>query len=413
MPLNDTFWALLVALGLGLLAGLQKERAGPLLAGLRTFALITVFGAVTAVVAGTTGPWIVIAGLVCVTALMITGNAMVASRGEADPGQTTEVAVVLMFLVGAMCVIGPLELAIVLGGVVSVLLHLKEELRGLVAKLSDKDVRAVMQFVVISLIILPVLPNETYGPFDVLNPRNIWFMVVLIVGLNLAGYAAFRLFGSRAGTALAGVLGGIISSTATTVSYARSTKNEPGRAGTAAVVVWIASAVVFVRILVEVGLTSLDFLPTVAGPMGVMLALFLVAAAVIWRSATAPSDSPMDPGNPTELKPAIAFAVLYAVILMVVAAADEYLGGAGLYGAAFISGLTDIDAITLSTSNLVADARLEPETGWRIILVAALSNMMFKLGVVATLGSREMLRRLGGLVGLAVAAGVAILVFWG
>jgi uncharacterized membrane protein (DUF4010 family) len=412
MPLNDTFWALLVALGLGLLTGLQKERAGPLLAGLRTFALITVFGAVTAVLAETTGAWIIIAGLVSITALLVTGNAMAAAEGRADPGQTTEVAVVLMFLIGALCVIGPLELAIVLGGAVAVLLHLKEELRGLVARLSDKDVRAVMQFVVISLIILPVLPNEAYGPFDVLNPRNIWFMVVLIVGLNLVGYAAFRILGSRAGTALAGVLGGIISSTATTVSYARATKGDPGRAGTAAVVVWIASGVVFVRILVEVSLVAPAFVPTVAGPMGVMLALFLVAAAVSWRSATAPAESPMDPGNPSELKPAIAFAAMYALILLAVAAAEEYLGGAGLYATAFISGLTDIDAITLSTSRLVADARLEADTGWRLILVAALSNLLFKTAMVATLGSRQMLRRIGGLVGVAVLAGVAILLVW-
>jgi uncharacterized membrane protein (DUF4010 family) len=412
MPLNSTFWALLVALGLGLLTGLQKERAGPLLAGLRTFALITVFGAVTAVMAETTGTWIIIAGLLSITALLVTGNAMAAAEGRADPGQTTEVAVVLMFLIGALCVIGPLELAIVLGGAVAVLLHLKEELQGLVAKLSDKDVRAVMQFVVISLIILPVLPNQTYGPFDVLNPRNVWFMVVLIVGLNLAGYAAFRILGSRAGTALAGVLGGIISSTATTVSYARTTKADPGRAGTAAVVVWIASGVVFVRILLEVAAVAPEFVPTVAGPMGVMLALFLVSAAVIWRSATTPSDSPLDPGNPSELKPAIAFAAMYALILLAVAAAEEYLGGAGLYATAFISGLTDIDAITLSTSRLVAEARLEADTGWRLILVAALSNLLFKTAMVATLGSRRMLRRIGGLVGLALVTGVVLLVVW-
>ncbi|MEJ2205465.1 MAG: MgtC/SapB family protein [Gemmatimonadota bacterium] len=412
MSLNHTFWELLVALGLGLLTGLQKERAGPLLAGLRTFALITVFGAVTAILAETTGPWIIIAGLLSMTALLVTGNAMAAAEGRADPGQTTEVAVVLMFLVGALCVIGPLELAIVLGGAVAVLLHLKEELRGLVARLSDKDVRAVMQFVVISLIILPVLPNQAYGPFQVLNPRNIWFMVVLIVGLNLVGYAAFRTLGSRAGTALAGFLGGIISSTATTVSYARTTKTDPGRAGTAAVVVWIASGVVFVRILLEVAAVAPGFVSTVAGPMGVMLALFVVSAAVIWRSATSPSDSPMDPGNPSELKPAIAFAAMYAVILLAVAAAEEYLGGAGLYAAAFISGLTDIDAITLSTSNLVAGARLEADTGWRLILVAAMSNLLFKTAMVATLGSRQMLRRIGGLVGIALVAGVGLLLFW-
>ena len=410
--LGPTFMDLLIALAIGMLVGLQKERARSPLAGLRTFALVSVLGAVSALLSSQTGSWLIVAGLLAITALMITGNVMMLRGGDTDPGQTTEVAVVLTFLVGALVVIGPREVAIVVGATIAILLHLRDQLKGWVARLNDRDVRAVMQFVAISLIVLPILPDETYGPYDVLNPRQIWLMVVLIVGLNLAGYAAFRLTGARAGTALAGILGGVISSTATTMSYARLTRTAPGHTRAAVVIVWIASGVVFVRILIEISAVAPRFLSTAAGPMAIMLVFFAVSSAAIWRSAAAPEESPLEPGNPSELKPAILFGALYAIVLLAVAAAQDVLGNVGLFGAAAISGLTDIDAITLSTSQLVTSAVVEEDTGWRLILVAAMSNMLFKLGLAASLGTPQMARRLALLFSLAVALGAGLIVLW-
>lgn len=411
--LSTTLMDLAVALGLGLLVGLQKELAESPLAGLRTFALVTLAGAVAAVVGAETTPWLVVGGLLAVTTLMVTGNMVLIKGAGTEPGQTTEAAVVVMYMVGAMVVVGPRELAIVCGAVIAMLLHLREELRTWVDRLTDRDVRAMMQFVVISLVVLPVLPDQTYGPYDVLNPRQVWWMVVLIVGLNLAGYAAFRLMGARAGTALAGVLGGVISSTATTISYARQTRTEPARAPTAVVIVWIASGVVFVRIMLEIAAVAPAFLPVAAGPLTVMLMLFAVTAVIIWKSGTTPGDNPLDPGNPSELKPAMLFGALYAVVLFVVAAGQDLLGDAGLYAAAAVSGLTDVDAITLSTSQLVASDRLSPDTGWRLVLIAILSNLVFKLAMAATLGSRAFARKLGTLGAVAIAVGVGLVLFWG
>ena len=410
--LPETFLNLATALGLGLLVGLQKERAASPLAGLKTFGLFTVAGAVAALVAGASTQWVIVAGLLAITTLMETGN-VVAMRGpNPSPGQTTEAAGVVMYLVGALVVVGPREAAIVMGATVAVLLHLREELKHWVGLLSDRDVRAIMQFVLISLVILPILPDRTYGPYDVLNPRQVWLMVVLIVGINLAGYAAFRILGSRAGTALAGVLGGAISSTATTLGYARVTRANPGTARTAVVVVWIASSVVFVRLLLEIGAVAPSFLPVAAGPLATMLLVFALLAGVTWRSSTSPGASPLEPGNPSELKPAILFGLVYAAVLFAVAAGQDLLGDAGLYVAAFVSGLTDVDAITLSTSQLVQDGRLDPGTGWRLILVAVLSNTVFKLGLAVTLGSRDFARRLTAMGAIALAAGVAIVLFW-
>lgn len=404
---------LAIAAGLGLLVGLQKERADSPLAGLRTFALVCLAGAVAAVLGEVTTQWVVVGGLLAIAAMMVAGNMVIMhGQGGDDPGQTTEVAVVLTYLIGVLVVAGPREVAIVVGASTAMLLHLREELHTWVDRLSDRDVRAIMQFVVISLVILPVLPDQTYGPYDVINPRQVWWMVVLIVGLNLVGYGAFRLFGARAGTALAGILGGIVSSTATTISYARQTKAADGRDSIAAIIVWIASGVVFVRVMVEIGAVAPEFLPTAAGPLSVMLALFLALTAVRWRSGADPGESPLEPGNPSELKPAILFGVLYAVVLLVLAAAEDWQGDAGLYGAAFLSGLTDVDAITLSTARLVATESLDPSTGWRVILVGALSNLVFKLGMAAALGTRRFAKQLGTLVFVALIAGSGLLFFW-
>ena len=411
--LSETFMSLATALGLGLLVGLQKERARSPLAGLRTFTLVSIGGAVAALVGTATTQWVLVGGLLAVTALMVTGNLVLMRSGSHDdPGQTTEVAVVATFLIGALTVVGSREVAIVLGSSVAMLLHLKEELQSWVGRLSDRDVRAIMQFVVIWLVIFPVLPDRTFGPYDVLNPREIWLMVVLIVGINLAGYGAFRIMGARAGTALAGVLGGVISSTATTITYARATREDARTTPAAVAIVWIASGVVFVRLLLEIGAVAPGFLPAAAGPLLVMLAAFALLAAVVWHSATAPGESPLQPGNPSELKPAILFGALYAAVIFVIAAAQDLLGAVGLYAAAVVSGLTDVDAITLSTSQLVSDGRLAPETGWRIILLATLSNLVFKLGMASTLGNREFAKKLWGLGAAAIAVGVGLLVLW-
>jgi uncharacterized membrane protein (DUF4010 family) len=410
--MSTTFMNLLIALGIGLLVGLQKERAASPLAGLRTFALVSVFGAVAALLSETTGPWVLVAGLIAITILTVLGNAISMKKGDLDPGQTTEVAILLTFLLGALVVIGPREVAIVAGATLAMLLHLRDELKGLVARLSDRDVRAMMQFVVISLIVLPVLPDRTYGPYDVLNPREIWWMVVLIVGINLVGYGAFRLMGARAGAALLGVLGGAVSSTATTMSYARLTKVHEETSRAAVVTIWIASGVVFVRVLIEIGAVAPTFLPVAAGPLGVMLAVFVAGAAVVWRRGMSKGESPLQPTNPSELKPALLFAAIYAVVLFAVAGARDLLGDAGLFAAAAISGLTDVDAITLSTSQLVGRQIIDTETGWRLILVGTMANMVFKLGLVGALGSRALTKSLSSLFTVGIVTGAALIVFW-
>ena len=199
--------------------------------------------------------------------IIIVGNIAELREGSPDPGLTTEVAMLLMFAVGAYLVIGHKEVAIAIGGGVAVLLQAKGQMHGVARRLGDEDLKAIMQFALLSLVILPVLPNRAYGPYAVLNPHHIWLMVCLIVGISLGGYIVYKFVGEKAGIVLGGILGGLISSTATTVSYARRSAEAPKSSAGAAIVVMIASTVVFVRVLLIIGLLSPTFFPTALPPM--------------------------------------------------------------------------------------------------------------------------------------------------
>jgi len=408
----DPFLQLFVALGLGLLVGLQRERVDPAIGGIRTFALITVLGALAALLGRSFGGWVVAVGLLASAALVISGNLVRLGRGDADPGQTTEFSAVVMYCVGALVVMAPLAVSVVLAGAVAVLLHLKEPLHRFVGRMGEQDLRAIMQLVLITLVILPILPDRPFGPYQVLNPYQVWLMVVLIVSLSLAGYVAFKLFGANAGSALAGLLGGLISSTATTVAYARRTRETSEGARLAALVITIASAVVFGRVLVEVAAVAPSYLIYIGPPIGAMLGLAAVISLVAWILGRDSNAEPPEPENPADLKSALVFGALYAGILLAVAFARDRFGTAGLYTVATLSGLTDMDAITLSTSRLVAGGRLDPSMGWRAILLAGLSNLAFKAGIVAALGSRGLFGRIALLFGLMLAGGGAILWLW-
>lgn len=408
----DIYIQLAVALGLGLLVGLQRERVDSVIAGIRTFALISLLGAISAQLAKTYGGWILVVGFLATALLVTAGNLVRLQKGEAEPGQTTEFAALVVYGLGAWVVTGSMAVPVVLAGAVVALLHFREPLHEFVDRIGEKDVRAIVQFAVIALVILPVLPDREMGPYGVLNPSQIWWMVVLIVGLSLAGYVAYKLFGARAGTVLAGLLGGLISSTATTATYARRSRETPDISRLAALVVMLASTVVYGRVLVEIAAVAPGSLLHLGPPLAAMMGVCAVVSAAAWLLGRDGNGEPPEPGNPAELKSALIFGALYAVILLAVAFARDRFGTAGLYIVAAISGLTDVDAITLSTARLVESARLEPGAGWRAILLASMSNLVFKAGIVAMLGSRALLGRVVLLFGAALAGGGAILWLW-
>jgi uncharacterized membrane protein (DUF4010 family) len=326
----------------------------------------------------------------------------------------------LMFGVGAMVVVGPLSAAIVIGGAVAVLLQFKPELHSIAQKLGDQDLRAIMQFVLITCIILPVLPNRNYsplgllseqpaGPFDVINPFQTWLMVALIVGLSLGGYIVYKFFGRDAGMLLGGMLGGAISSTATTVSYARLAREDRNGARTAAIVIMIASTIMYLRILLAVVVVSPEFLKRVFLPVLAVMLLTLLPAMILWFRVRRQSIQMPEPKNPTQLKPAVVFGMLYAVVLLALAVAQHYWSNQGLYAVAFFSGLTEMDAVTLSTARLSTTDPQVLTDGWRMIVLAAIANSIAKTIIAGLLGGWRLLIRMILLFAIPTFGGVALL----
>jgi len=411
VDLTSTLSSLGIALGLGLLVGLQREQVASQLAGLRTFALITVLGTICGLLAINFGGWVIASGFLALTGALMTGHVAELRGEKIESGITTEVAALAMFGLGAYLVVGHREVAIVIGASIAILLHFKGQLHGIAARLGE-DSKSIMQFALISMVILPILPNRSYGPYDVLNPRQIWLMVVLIVGIGLGGYIAYKFFGQKTGLLLAGLLGGIISSTATTVSYSKRAANQKGADTAAALVILSASTVSCALVLVEVGIVAPGFLRTALAPILILVTTLGVLSIPHWFLCSKDNAAMPPQGNPSELKGALYFALLYTLILFAIAAVKGIYGARGLYVVAAASGLVEVHALALSTSLLVETGRLNGSEGWRIIALALISNLAFKVTTVIVLGGRRLWRNVALPYVLTIAVGIGIALWW-
>ena len=415
--MNFEIWQILgISLGLGLLVGLQREWSKAEGAGIRTYPMITVFGTVCSILAERYGGVVLFGGILAVGAMMVVMKIMMNVNLQAfehpHTGPTTGIAALLMFAVGAMLGMGIVVPAIAIGGCVAVLLQWKKPLHGFVQRIGKQDIQAIFRLVLIAMVVLPVLPDKNFGPFGVLNPSHIWLMVVFIVGISVGSYLVAKFVGAKAGTLLGGILGGLISSTATTISYARRSKAVPGTSALAAMVIMIASTIVFVRVGFEIAVVAPGILPHVLPQFALMCIFMMIIASAAWFFAGDGKEELPEAQDPSDLGAAVAFGALYAFVLVAVAAAKEFFGDQGLYVVAALSGLTDMDAITLSTARLVEAERLDIDTGWRMMMLGAMSNILFKAGAVAVLGSRRLFLRIALLFGIVLAGGAALLFFW-
>jgi uncharacterized membrane protein (DUF4010 family) len=396
-----------LALGLGLLVGLEREWADNKPLGLRSFAVISVAGALCALI-GDEYEWALPAGLLALGAILAT---RAISRDM--EGLTTLLASLTVFLLGAAVVAGDRLPAVALAGTITLLLHFKRPLHHWIERLGPDDFNIIARFVLIALVILPLLPDENYGPYKIFNPFEIWLMVVLIVGMSLAGFLAFRLLGDRAGSWLAGALGGMVSSTVTAVSYSGMVKEGHLSGKAATLIILVASTVVYARMLIELSVVAPSLLQPMVGPV-ITLSVLMVALSgfVFWRTTSQESTDAGKQGNPARFKTAITFALLYTGILWIVAASRDYLGDSALYLVAFISGLTDVDALTLSVGRLYARDDVGADTAWRAIFLASIANLVCKTGIAMFLGDSELRRWIFALGGISVCGGLAILGLW-
>ncbi len=387
------FRQLLVSLLLGLLVGIQREWRQESLAGVRSFTLVTLAGTITAMLAGQFGGILMAAAALAVTALIVMKQRYQSPSDAASPGLSTEFALLVMFGVGALVRTAPAWVAISAAGITAVMLQAKMELHGLARRLTQEDLRSVSQFVLVALVILPVLPDEAYGPYAVLNPHHIWLVVVIIVGIGLAGYVAYRLFGERAGALMSGVLGGLISSTATTLGYARQARDNPGHVHHVAFVIVLAWAIPYARIAVLVGLVTQSLRPIYL-PLAALFALTLLFAAMNWRGTKKDIAGMPPQENPSELGTALVFAVLYSVILLGAAWAQNQIGSRGLIAVSALAGLTDLDAIALSVARLVESGRAATAEAWPAMATAIFANVTFRGLVAWSVGGRALFRAL-------------------
>ena len=404
------------ALGLGLLLGLERERkreAELLFGGIRTFALIALLGAVGAFMERELDQgWLLLTTFIALSALVIVSYATTAARGEL--GITTEVTALLAFIVGALCGWEKVGVASVATVVCLLLLTLKDFLHRLARRVELADVEATLQFAVISVIILPLLPNQNFGPppLDVINPYKIWLMVVLIAGLNFLGYLLVKVLGSEHGLVLTGILGGLVSSTAVTLSFSQRSRQEPSLSSAFVLAILVAWTIMFVRVFVMVGVVNMELARNLALALGCMAAAGLLISFFLWQRSKARETGTVSAGaNPFELSEAIKFGFLFGFVTVVAKAAETYFGATGLYLAGALAGLTDVDAISLSMANL---ATTNPESlliAARTIVIAVVANTLVKAGMAAFMGAPALRRTvLLATILLLIAAGGGILV---
>ncbi len=381
-----------LAILLGALMGLERERQEPRLAGLRTFILVTLFGAICGNMAlDGSYPWMVPAGLMAVTVQSAMVHFLRLKEGI-PPGLTTSIALLVAYGIGSLLATGHTIPAVSISLATTAILYFKLQMHEFSHRLQQHDLYAIFQFVLVAFVIWPILPNRGFGPYQALNPSNIWLMVVLISAINLAGYITLKMVGQRWGGPVLGLLGGIVSSTATTLSFSRYTRDNPAFSQAAALVVALASTVVLMRVAFLIGMIHPALLTELALPLGAMFVGGLIPVFLIWRNTPQSEGPAPNTRNPVELPKALFFGLLYAAVILAVSAAKDYFGNSGVYIVALISGLTDVDAITLSNARLVQQGFLEASQAHISILIALVSNLCFKLGLVGFFSTRQMFR---------------------
>jgi uncharacterized membrane protein (DUF4010 family) len=410
IPLLPSLEGLLVALLVGFLIGLDRERAELRkgrdgFAGVRTFPLIALAGAVPMVLMPIAGPALLIASFAAVAAVAVVAYVRSSSAGEI--GATTQMAAIAAFLLGALAGSGQFAMAGAAGVTIAVLLVAKPHLEAFSRAMPADEVRAVLELAVISVIVLPLLPNRGFGPWDVLNPFDVWMIVVLVSALSFVGYVATRFLGERRGLAVAGAVGGLVSSTAVTLAMAERTRVDEGIGRPAASAVVLASCVMCLRMAVLGGIINAGILPRLLPVVGAMAVVGGLAA--LWL-ARGPGDEPLASGghltNPFSLKAALSFGLLYALILLAVRAAQVFFGDGGTYAASALSGVADVDAVTIAFSRLgpMADDWRTPALA---VTLAAVVNTLAKMGLGIVVGGGRFRRYVAVAFGLMALVGGA------
>ncbi|MDI1480982.1 MgtC/SapB family protein [Polyangium sp. y55x31] len=442
MTFQETLISLAVAVGAGGLIGAERQQAQILevraqegrerpqeFGGIRTFPLIALLGALGALARPIVGAWLLGMLLFGVIAFMAVSHLWSGARGEL--GISSEIAGLVTFVLGAIAVTPDLvphpeqRYLLVASSAVATLalLALKRPMHRFAGRVSADDVYATVKFLILALIVLPVLPNRTYGPLDVLNPFKIGMMIVLVAGISFAGYLATRLVGPNRGLLLTGLLGGLVSSTAVTLTYAGRVKKDPKIAAVCAVAIAVACSVMFPRMITVVAVVDRPLLPLLTPALGTMGGVGLALSLLLYhrwthgaRAAKAAPGSAEDKRteeelklrNPFELRQAVTFGLIYGVVLFVAKAAKVFFGTGGLYVSSVLAGLMEVDAITLSVAEMHRMGLSGPVAATSITL-AAVTNTIVKATIAVVVGGGALGKRVGAILGIALLVGGGVL----
>lgn len=353
-------------------------------AGVRTFALLGALAGLSGRLWVWGAPTLAAVLLVVAGALVVAAYAVSAHR---DVDATTEVAAVVVLAAGVTAGLGEIRIASGVIAVTALLLFEKSRLHDLVTRLQGEELTAAFRFAVMAIVVLPLLPEGPFGPLGGVRPRELWLLVLFFSGLSFAGYFARRAVGATRGYPVAGLLGGMVSSTSVTLSFARLSRDEDGLALPLGRGVVAANTVIYVRVLVAASVLSTGLATTLA-PL--LVAPFVIGALVsltglLHRGAAKSSDLER-PKNPLQLRSALEMAVLFQVVLFAVHVAERQLGTGGVFATAAIVGLTDSDALTLSMAKSVAGGSLAADIGAQAVAVGLLSNTCVKAGMAVGIG---------------------------
>lgn len=379
---------IVIALAIGLLVGSERGwhgrglTEGGRVAGIRTFPLIALLGSIIAVATSHLEEfqrWLVLCMVFIPLVAVLTTGYIVASRAEGRFSLTTSVSALVVYWLGVLPAFGLALPAAAIAVLVALLLHAKDTMHHWLQVLDESELLGTLQFLLVSVVILPLLPNRGFGPWGAINPYHLWWLVVLISGLSLIGYFAMRIVGSRKGITAMSLTGGLVSSTAVTLNLSRL-HNEVGGTNTIAAGILLACATMFARMLVVVALINKDLLLPLAAPLGIGAIALLVASWLYWHKDQASSGSPeaeVPPvRNPFQLIPALQFAGLLALVMLGVDALQLWFGDSGLYLLSVLTGIADVDAIVLSLAPKSGDSVLQGVAILSICLAAASNTLM-------------------------------------
>jgi uncharacterized membrane protein (DUF4010 family) len=381
-----------MALLMGLLIGIEREHSQedvPLFAGIRTFPLITLFGFLCGFAAKAGWGWMLPVGLVGVSAIAVAAY-MVRSQVP-HKGTTTEFMALLAFVFGALAALGYLIPAATFAVAATLLLSVKGPLHRLAESIQEDEIYAILKFGVVSIIILPLLPNRAFGPFDALNPQLIWWVVVLISALSMVGYVLMRFLGARQGIAVTGILGGITSSTAATFGLSHQARSAgESLARYFALGITIASTIMFVRVVIITAVIDAPLAKALALPIALPFIVGVGISIYLWKRKESEREAALQVKNPMELWSAIKFGLMFAVVMFASKAGYEYFGSSGMYVTGVLSGLQDVDPFTISAARLAHESIVSPNTANASILVSCATNTLVKGGIAAALGGRPL-----------------------